>query len=173
MSPQKNKKTTMANEQQKPDETQITDTTTYDLSPEAQEALARLEAERRAESAADPKSSVFGPDMKLKVSVGSTPHPMVIQVQGEVTIGRRDPVTNYVPELDLTSHAAYRLGVSRRHALIRQMGDELRLVDLGSRNGTFLNGKKVEANNPQKLRDGDLIRVGKIVLRVAFLKDEA
>ena len=34
--------------------------------------------------------------------------------------------------------------VSRRHALIRRRGDQYTLTDLNSRNGTFLNGKKIE-----------------------------
>lgn len=49
--------------------------------------------------------------------------------------------------------------VSRRHAVIQsQAANELWLVDLGSRNGVFINGRKV--SHPTLLRDRDLINVG-------------
>lgn len=47
---------------------------------------------------------------------------------------------------------------SRRHACIRRQGQHLLLEDLGSANGTFLNGERVLA--PVKLWDGDRIAVG-------------
>jgi pSer/pThr/pTyr-binding forkhead associated (FHA) protein len=49
--------------------------------------------------------------------------------------------------------------VSRRHAVIQsQSSNELWLVDLGSRNGIFINGKRV--TQPSLLRDRDLISIG-------------
>ncbi|MCG8652646.1 MAG: sigma 54-interacting transcriptional regulator [Pirellulales bacterium] len=47
---------------------------------------------------------------------------------------------------------------SRRHARIFWGAGQWMLEDLGSRNGTFLNGKRLEATN--SLADGDLIEVG-------------
>ena len=48
-------------------------------------------------------------------------------------------------------------GVSRLHAELRRLGDDVVLVDLGSTNGTTLNGRKVLEG---RLRDGDRIGVG-------------
>lgn len=49
--------------------------------------------------------------------------------------------------------------VSRRHAVIQnQSGNELWVVDLGSRNGVFVNGKRI--SQPSLLRDRDLISIG-------------
>lgn len=49
--------------------------------------------------------------------------------------------------------------VSRRHATIHAQGDnEFWLVDLGSRNGTYLNGRRV--SQPTRLRDRDHIQIG-------------
>ena len=48
---------------------------------------------------------------------------------------------------------------SRRHALIHDRGkDGFWIVDLGSRNGTYRNNRRVQ--QPARLRDGDSIRVG-------------
>ena len=49
------------------------------------------------------------------------------------------------------------LNVSRRHAEIREQDDGWILVDLGSTNGTLLNGRKVDR---EQLSDGDTITVG-------------
>ncbi|MBL9137440.1 MAG: adenylate/guanylate cyclase domain-containing protein [Verrucomicrobiales bacterium] len=49
--------------------------------------------------------------------------------------------------------------VSRRHATIHAQGDrEFWLVDLGSRNGTYLNGRRV--SQPTRLRDTDRVQIG-------------
>jgi diguanylate cyclase (GGDEF)-like protein len=53
-------------------------------------------------------------------------------------------------------------GVSREHARIRTDGIRLYVEDLGSRNGTFCNGKKVDA--PVPLGDGDKIQVGRTTI---------
>jgi len=52
--------------------------------------------------------------------------------------------------------------VSREHARIRQEGRKWLLEDLGSANGTFLNGERVLT--PIELRDGDRIALGEIIL---------
>lgn len=52
-------------------------------------------------------------------------------------------------------------GVSRRHAEVRREGDEVFLVDLGSTNGTTVNGRAVERI---RLTPGDRISMGRTVL---------
>ena len=49
--------------------------------------------------------------------------------------------------------------ISRRHAEVRQMGDGLEIEDLGSTNGTFVNGERVEGS--RSLSGGDVVRVGR------------
>lgn len=50
--------------------------------------------------------------------------------------------------------------VSRRHCQFNLEEETLKLRDLGSRNGTFLNGKRIEE---QVLKPGDSIRIGPVV----------
>ena len=52
--------------------------------------------------------------------------------------------------------------VSREHARVRREGRRATLIDLGSTNGTFLNGERVLA--PVELRDGDSVSIGDVVL---------
>ncbi|MBM4431547.1 MAG: FHA domain-containing protein [Chloroflexi bacterium] len=54
--------------------------------------------------------------------------------------------------------------VSRRHAQIQQRGQELILVDLGSKNGTFVNDRRLQA--PHTLQPGDRISLGQTTLVV-------
>jgi len=58
--------------------------------------------------------------------------------------------------------------VSRRHAAIHVGPAEVWVEDLGSRNGTFVNGVRIT----EKIRvsDGDLVRVGALELKVACAK---
>lgn len=49
-------------------------------------------------------------------------------------------------------------GLSRRHAMIENRDGKYYLLDLGSRNGTWLNGKRLPAREPRELQDGAEIR---------------
>ncbi len=51
--------------------------------------------------------------------------------------------------------------VSRRHAEVRQVDNSYRVVDLGSANGTYLNGQPVEES---EIHSGDRIQVGQTVM---------
>ena len=54
------------------------------------------------------------------------------------------------------------MSASREHTRVLHQGDMWFLVDLGSRNGTLVNGKKVQRH---KLAQGDRIAIGKTVMR--------
>jgi phosphoserine phosphatase RsbU/P len=56
--------------------------------------------------------------------------------------------------------------VSRKHARVTKSGEKYLLEDLGSGNGTFLNGRKLEA--PTEIRHDDRIKLGPILLRFEF-----
>lgn len=52
--------------------------------------------------------------------------------------------------------------VSRRHAEVERDGDTLSVIDLGSLNGTYVNGERVDS---RELRTGDEVQVGRFKLR--------
>ncbi|NJN44714.1 MAG: FHA domain-containing protein [Anaerolineae bacterium] len=70
------------------------------------------------------------------------------------------------PDLDLSPYNGLKQGVSRLHASI-QIGDhqKVSLVDLGSTNGSWVNGIRVEPHIPVTLNNGDVIALGKLVLQ--------
>ena len=50
--------------------------------------------------------------------------------------------------------------VSREHLLLRKSGDKLLVMDLRSRNGTFLNGNQLRPGTEVEVKEGDSIIVG-------------
>lgn len=85
----------------------------------------------------------------------------------EVKIGRRDAESGIYPELDFDGNDIVIEGgervhaVSRRHGRIFRDGDVLKFEDLGSTNGSTINGAAVLAKDPQPLKDGDTIVLGR------------
>jgi diguanylate cyclase (GGDEF)-like protein len=86
------------------------------------------------------------------VLVGASVGAMFKLPRGEASIGRSRRA-----DVHLTDD-----GVSRIHAVIRHDGDKLFIEDRGSRNGTFINGRKVEGR--AALADGDKIQVGRTTI---------
>ena len=105
---------------------------------------------------------------QIIVRVQGRAQPIHLQGRAEYRVGRRDPKAGNTPELDLAPFKGLELGVSREHALLKQSSRAVTLTDLGSTNGTALNGVRLKPNSPQALRDGDEVRLGKLTLRVFF-----
>lgn len=64
--------------------------------------------------------------------------------------------------------------VSRRHAMLINDGGKLLIRDLGSRNGTFVDGKPIQSREDKELKVGSSIRIGSVTLEVvANLADVA
>ena len=84
---------------------------------------------------------------------------------GESLIGRMDPNRGIRPEVDLSKYdPAAR--VSRRHARIIAHGNQYFIEDLGSANGTLLNGSiRLVQGKPLVLSDGDELKLGETTLK--------
>lgn len=55
--------------------------------------------------------------------------------------------------------------ISRKHAKISKEGGQIRISDLGSSNGTFVNDKKVNAGESVVLAKEDMIRLGNFIFK--------
>ena len=71
--------------------------------------------------------------------------------------------------VDLRLDDATRI-VSNRHAEVRQTGGTLSLVDLGSKNGTVLNGRRLRSGEAAPLREADAFEVGDFEIRVVRIE---
>jgi pilus assembly protein CpaF len=59
-----------------------------------------------------------------------------------------------------------RVGVSRRHCRIERRNEEVFVTDLGSRNGTFLDGTRLEPDDPTLFAPGQVLQVAEFLLRL-------
>lgn len=84
----------------------------------------------------------------------------------EFTLGRISEGQPIMPDLDLSPYQAYASGVSRLHALLKRDGKRVILMDLGSANGTYVNGKRLTANVERLLSHGDVVALGKFKFQV-------
>jgi len=118
------------------------------------------------------KDFIAGTPLLLEVSDGGGS--LEVAYSKIIVLGRRDPSTGLKPDVDLTPFAGYRMGVSRRHAELRHLIDEnvLELWDLGSSNGTHLNEERLTPHRAYRLKDGDVIRLGQLSLRLRFKVSE-
>jgi CRP-like cAMP-binding protein len=86
----------------------------------------------------------------------------------ETTIGRADPVTGILPDVDLTPVDTNR-SVSRRHAKILRTGSEYHVLEeVGTVNGTYVNDQRIPTGIPVTIHSGDMVKIGLIAMKVAF-----
>ena len=79
---------------------------------------------------------------------------VTIAVHGPIVVGRS-------PNADIVIAAGY---VSARHARFTVMGTNLFVEDLGSTNGTAVNGRLIEG--PMALSNNDVVNVGDVAIGV-------
>jgi FHA domain len=118
---------------------------------------------RRAAPPNTPARSATG-QPRLRVMRGLRLHAEYPVYEGQNFIGRRDdePV-----DIDLgDQEPADCVWSSRRHALLTLTGGLLRIQDLHSRNGTFVNRHRVYPGQTRTLMADDVIQVGTVQLKV-------
>ncbi|MCC6674446.1 MAG: FHA domain-containing protein [Thermomicrobiales bacterium] len=81
------------------------------------------------------------------------PEGLVFEIQGVTTIGRARTAKIVLDDVS----------VSAQHALIRPDGGAWSIEDLGSRNSTLVNGRRIDG--PRELVCGDAVQLGRVRLR--------
>jgi hypothetical protein len=94
-----------------------------------------------------------GPRLVLQ-STGS-----IFRLSDAAVIGREDPAL----QIDLDGYPDGKF-ISHRHAQITKIGDQFYVEDLGSSNHTWVNDIRLSQGQAEPLKDGDVIRLGKIEL---------
>lgn len=112
-----------------------------------------------AEAATGPQKLVHAESsMEFSLSAGS-----------ETLVGRRDPVTGIQPDIDLSPVDSDR-STSRRHAKIyHRNGKFFVSEEIGTMNGTFVNGSRVETGVPVEIKPGDEVQFG--LVKLSFLSE--
>jgi pSer/pThr/pTyr-binding forkhead associated (FHA) protein len=110
----------------------------------------------------------FGSQSAVLIHIRDATEPILLSPARRTILGRADTTSPNQPDLDLTPYGALEKGVSRIHAAVERSEDTLTLIDMGSSNGTHLNGQRLGPDQPRVLRDGDEIRLGKLVAHIYF-----
>ena len=94
---------------------------------------------------------------------------LILPIGDRITVGRASSIAGDMePDVDLGPYGADEKGVSRQHLQIRYQGFQTFASDLGSSNGTWLNGQRLAARTEYLLRDGDELRLGRMKVTVKF-----
>lgn len=110
-----------------------------------------------------PSASV---DASISLSLLDTGDILPLVGHEEITLGRASEGQSIIPDVDLGPHRAYDYGVSRLHATLRSRDGQIQVIDLGSANGTWVNGQKIPAYTPTRLVHGDLLVLGRFKIQV-------
>jgi hypothetical protein len=115
-------------------------------------------------------NALFQSHTTLILALIGTELVLPIVVTGRMTMGRYDLEMDEKAHLDLMPYGGQRAGVSRMHAVLYRTQHTISLADLGSTNGTYLNGMRLVPHQPRLLREGDEIRLGNMQFHVSFGK---
>ena len=83
-----------------------------------------------------------------------------------VIIGRSAKDQPVLPDIDLSNQNAYSFGVSRLHVEMAWEDDGVYISDLGSANGTKLNGIPISPHNRVRINIGDTLDLGMLHIKI-------
>jgi len=116
-------------------------------------------------------TAILGQGSRLQVKVGDKA--IAVDIQDSMLVGRAVEGDDTEYSLDLGHFGGYQSGVSRRHALITRHEGGLYIEDLGSTNGTRINGFQLTVKRKYRLRDGDEVEFARLRTQVKFIMDDA
>lgn len=96
--------------------------------------------------------------------------PLIVLITSQTVFGRAVPGDNQ-PRVDLTPYGALDKGVSRQHAIIKRVEKGLTVEDMGSSNGSWLNGELLRPYTPLPLKSGDRLRLSEMEMDVFLPED--
>ena len=125
-------------------------------------------SEEMADLEEEIKTAVFPKDVDAWASIHLVDSGQILPLtdRKEFTLGRVSEAQPIMPDIDLTPYQAYASGVSRLHAVIKREREQVFVMDLGSSNGTFVNGKRLKPNTKQLLSHGNMLSLGKLKIQV-------
>jgi len=108
----------------------------------------------------------------LVFQIGDDQLSISLKMAERLILGRQSNHMTDSPDLDLARFKAAEHGISRIHATLECNEVGVYLMDLGSRNGTFVNGQALAAFSPCYLAHGDQLRFGKLTVTLALITEE-
>ncbi|MCI0708590.1 MAG: FHA domain-containing protein [Chloroflexi bacterium] len=127
------------------------------------EILQRLEQQGRFQDA------LHLSDNELVIRVANKEAIIRMKYEHPIVLGRQAKLrTDLLSFVDLSEYEAYALGVSRKHAQLQREGDYFLLTDLGSANGTYINGQRMKVHMQYQLETGQQIMLGELPIYLYY-----
>lgn len=109
------------------------------------------------------------PENGIGIQVAGETQPLYVPIHDELVIGRLKETAPLEDNfLDLSPMNAGTMGVSRRHVAIKRTPSGYDVIDLTSRNGSWLNSERLVPNRPYSLTSGSQLRIGNMRLLVVY-----
>ncbi len=110
------------------------------------------------------------PDAMVSLYLVDSGQILHLSGRNEFTLGRVAESQPILPDVDFSPYEAYSQGVSRLHASLKIINQRVVITDLGSSNGTRVNGQKIMPHIDYLLNHGDVVALGKLKLQVLIRK---
>jgi pSer/pThr/pTyr-binding forkhead associated (FHA) protein len=121
-------------------------------------------------------SSIFGVSLVF-VEYGQS---LELESPGEYVLGRQGQIVTRggsnrqiinTADVDVSQYDGYEAGVSRRHAVLIIEDQKVSLQDLGSTNGTRVNGNTMKALSSVEIHHQDMLTLGKLKIQILIIPE--
>jgi pSer/pThr/pTyr-binding forkhead associated (FHA) protein len=116
------------------------------------------------------KAPVHGTIPSISLHLVDSAQVIHLAERNEFTLGRAIEGQPILPDVDLSPFDAFTLGVSRLHSALRIVNGEVVITDLGSSNGTRVNGQKIVPHVDYPVSHGDVIALGKLKIQILIIR---
>jgi len=107
------------------------------------------------------------PERGVALYLGTATEPLIFTIKDRVVLGRRKDIAS--PDLiDLGPHDAYKMGVSRNHAVLTYKDARLYIQDTGSVNGTWQNNQRLKPYELYAIQPGASISLGQLIVYIYY-----
>lgn len=130
------------------------------------------ESDEEASQTGEGQMGWLAPDDKVFLKIPDVKQPIHVSRAQALILGRTSPNRPQQPDIDLTDFQALDKGVSNLHAMFMYRGTNIVITDIGSSNGTFVNGQRLPPHQAAVLYEGDEIRLGDLSMQIYFERSE-
>lgn len=113
-----------------------------------------------------PVPTASGVDAAVSLYLIDSGQTVQLAGRSDFTLGRVAEGQPILPDIDLSPYEAYTQGVSRLHSCVKIINQRVVVTDLGSSNGTRVNGQKIMPHIDYPLNHGDVVALGKLKVQI-------
>lgn len=101
----------------------------------------------------------------IAIYVEDRDEPLIVSLISQVALGRATE-SDVQTRIDLSPFGAREKGVSRQHCTLKRIGGGMMIQDMGSSNGTWMDGVRLQPYQPTLIVSGARLQLGRLELQV-------